>query len=75
MDVKKPLFDLLEAAQNDDPDRLNDSRNQLLENLWGRVRDYRFTAVNPGCVERLQRALKSDRELHDLARGQIRFPY
>jgi hypothetical protein len=72
-DVIDALFAMLTAAQDMDPDRLNPERDEVLNLLWTKVKTYRFNAVQPRCVDVLQRALTSDKSLRQLARAAFPF--
>jgi hypothetical protein len=69
----KKLEDLLIAAQNRDPDRLDPARDELLQLLWARVQNYRF-AVQPRAVALLEEALKCPDALARLA-ARSAFPF
>lgn len=70
--MSKKLEDLLIAAQNRDPDRLDPARDELLQLLWRKVQNYRY-AVQPRAVALLEEALKSD-SLAQLA-ARSAFPF
>jgi len=44
------LEDMLIAAQNKDPDRLDPVRDELLHVLWKKVKAYPYRAVQPRCT-------------------------
>jgi len=67
------LQDMLIAAQNMDPDRLDPARDERLQVLWRKVKAYRF-AVDPRAVDLLQQALKSPDALARLA-ARSAFPF
>jgi hypothetical protein len=67
------LEDLLIAAQNKDPCRLDPSRDEILQVLWKKVTTYPFAALQPRCIPLLEAALKSDLALAQLARGAFPF--
>ena len=58
-DAKKALYDILIAAQNEDPNRLNPERDDLLHIIWEKVKAYHFRRIDPCCTVILENALKS----------------
>jgi hypothetical protein len=69
------LQDMLIAAQNRDPDRLNPARDALLQILWGMVTAYRFRTVQERCIASLEKALQAS-DLTPLERlVRTAFPY
>ena len=69
------LKDMLIAAQNRDPDRLNPARDALLQILWGMVTAYRFREVQKRCIASLKKALQASdlAPLERLARSAFPF--
>jgi len=73
-EIINTLYEMLIKAQNKDPDRLNPMRDELLHLVWGKVEGYSYSAVQPRCINVLEKALTSDESLLNLTRNAF-FPF